>query len=161
MYGKSKLASALSLAGLLAVAGPAAAEDAHHGHEGHGKGDHGKLTLNDGKKWTTDASLRKGMVAIRDHLQAALDPIHAKTYTPEQYAALAGKIDAEVSTIVSTCKLPPEVDAQLHLVIAELYAGSHTMKGNGDRMSGAVTIIRALGAYEKHFEHPGWKPIVH
>ena len=104
---------------------------------------------------------RAGMEAVRDELQAHVKAIHAKTFTAEQYAALAGRIEGRLVTIMSECKLPPDVDAQLHVLLVDFFDGAKTMKAEGDRMKGVAKIVRSLGAYEKHFEHPDWKPLVH
>lgn len=141
--------------------GHAAAE----GHHEHGNVDPDKaaasLTLNNGQKWQTDETLRAGMTSIRDQLQAAVKPIHAETYSPDDYKALAAGIEKEIGTIVSKCKLPPEVDNQFHLVLTQITAGTELMKKDGNRMSGAVKVIQGLSSYEKFFEHPGWKAIQH
>jgi len=155
----------MGAAGLLAATAVQAAEpapapakhDHDHAHEASGA----TLRLNDGKKWQTDASLRAGMEAVRDELQPNVKAIHAKTFTAEQYAALAGRIEGRLVTIMSACKLPPDVDAQLHVLLVDFFDGAKTMKADGDRMKGVVKIVRALDAYGKHFEHPNWKSIEH
>lgn len=140
------------------------AQEAAQGHD-HGHGDHDKtavsLSLNNGRKWQTDEPLRAGMAAIRNEVQAAVDPIHAEKYSPEDYKALAGRIEAHVTKIMSTCKLPVEVDAQIHVVLAQFFAGTGLMKKDGDRMAGAVKVVKALAAYAEFFEHPNWQPIKH
>lgn len=138
-----------------------AADKGHdHGHADPDKAAAG-LRLDNGKKWQPDAPARTGMTAIRDHLQAAVKPIHAKTYTPDDYKALAEKIEKEIGTMVANCKLPKEVDDQFHLVLIQISAGAELMKKDGDRMQGAVKVIQGLGSYAKYFEHPDWKPIEH
>lgn len=155
---------ALMLA-VLGVTGPAQVHHAHaqghdHGHAGPGRATD-QLTLNKGKKWQTDATLQAAMVAIRNDVQAALPAIHGGTYSAEDYKGLAVRIEKQLAEVISKCKLPPEVDAQFHLVLAELFAGTDVMKQDGKRISGAVRVIGALGAYGDHFDHPGWKPIQH
>ncbi len=146
----------------VALTGGAALAAGHeHGHDAGGGSAVSRLTLNKGKKWVTDEQLRGGMAAIRDETQAAVEPIHAGKYTPEQYAALAGRIEKQITDVIARCKLPPEVDAQIHLVLADFFTGTDAMKKEGDRKQGVVTVIEALQAYPKYFEHPGWKPIKH
>ncbi len=143
---------------------PAKHESASKGHDhGHVDPDQAAaaMKLDDGKKWQTDASLRSGMTAIRDHLQAAVQPIHAKTQSPDDYKALAERIEKEIGTIFASCKLPADADAQLHLVLAQITAGTDRMKKDGDRMQGAVKVIQGLESYGKFFDHPDWKPIEH
>ena len=139
--------TAIALAVALSFAGPAAYGQAAHDH-GHAAGE-AKLVLNQGKKWPTDAPLREGMENIRSALGS-----HMK------YEALAAKVSTEVAGIVQNCKLEPEADAQLHLVIADIMGGVEALEGKvkGEtRRAGAEKIARALNAYGEHFDHAGWK----
>ncbi len=152
-------------AGVLAlVLGLAGCHDKGHEHE-HGTVDPDKaaerLSLNHGQKWQTDAALRAGLTAIRDALQAEVQPIHEKTLSPEGYATLGGRIEKELGTIVASCKLPKDADEQLHLVLVQISTGADQMKKDGDRMGGAVRVIKGLESYAKYFDHPDWKPIEH
>ena len=152
--------TAVALALALAFAGPAAASKDEH-HHGHQAGE-AKLALNAGKKWQTDEALRKGMDNLRSYYLADQKAIHAKKQTPEQYDALAAKVNTEVAGIVQNCKLDKDADAQLHLVLADVLAGAETMQGKGKREArreGAEKMARALNAYGRHFEHPGWKAL--
>lgn len=157
-----QLIGALACA-LLAVTGAAAAEHKHDHDHGHG-GAKPQLTLDHGKKWPTDASLRQGMMQIRDQVNAAVPAIHSGKMSNAQYDALAKKVNDEVAGIVAACKLPAEADAQLHIVVADLMEGAEMMAGKekkAKRMNGAVKIIGTLDRYAAHFDHPGWKPIKH
>ena len=150
--------AALAAAVALAFAGPAfAANDAHeHGHQAGET----KLELNHGKKWQIDAPLRQGMSNIRGAVAKDVKAIHANKATPKQYEALAAKVTGEVAGIVQNCKLEPEADAQLHLVVAELLAGAEAMEGKEKgvtRRAGAERVAKALNAYGEHFDHAGWK----
>lgn len=135
--------AALALAFGLAFAGPAAAAGEPHEH-GHGAGE-AKLVLDHGRKWQTDAPLRKGMENIR-----------AVLATRQKPEALAELVNAEVAYIVQNCKLPEDADAQLHLLIAEILAGADAMKGEHPR-EGAERVARALDQYGTFFDHPGWR----
>lgn len=146
-----------------AAAAPAK-ENAGHEH-GHGEVDPGNavagLTLDNGKKWQTDETLRSGMTKIRDAIQADMKPIHDDSLGSAGYEKLAGAVEAEVGEIVAKCKLPKAADEQLHLVLAQVSAGAAEMKKGDARMGGAVKVMNALEAYAKFFEHPDWKPMQH
>ncbi|MBI5498174.1 MAG: hypothetical protein HY904_24440 [Deltaproteobacteria bacterium] len=164
MLNPRSLLSAVAVVVAVGFSGALAARAQDHEHgAGHPKDGPATaaLKLNQGKKWKTDDQLRGGMNTIRDELQKALDPIHAGTYSPEDYAALAGRIENQITNVLSKCKLAPDVDAQFHLVLADILAGTKVMKQDDNRMGGAVKIIKALEAYAKYFEHTGWKPIKH
>ena len=56
------------------------------------------------------------MAAIREAVNGAPAPMHKATAKPEAYVELGRRIEAAGGRIVKECKLPPEADAQLHLV---------------------------------------------
>lgn len=152
------LAIALALAATLAIASlPARAADPHH----HGPdASAASLKLNNGKKWGTDEPLRRGMSSIREAVHGAPAPLHKGTAKPEAYAEVAGRIEADVGRIVKECKLPPDADAQLHIVVAEVIAGADAMKAARDGKAGRAGLVKvdgALKSYGKYFDHPGWK----
>ncbi|HEX4944298.1 MAG TPA: hypothetical protein VFV55_08070 [Usitatibacteraceae bacterium] len=134
----------------------AVAVDTHdHGHAAGAA----KLQLDHGKKWATDAPLRQGMTAIREAVHGAPAPLHKATAKPEAYAEVGNRVEAEVGRIVKECKLPPEADAQLHLVIADVIAGADAMKGARDAKAGRAGLVKvdsALKNYGTYFDHPGW-----
>jgi hypothetical protein len=138
-----------------AIAIPVAAAQPHaHGPEAAPT----TLTLDHGKKWPTDAALRRGMAAIRDAVHKAPAPLHQAKASPKDYAQLGTRIEAEVGRIVADCKLPPAADAQLHIVIAEVVAGADTMKAAKDAADGRRGLLKVDGAlknYGKYFDDPG------
>lgn len=143
-------------AALALSSGSAIAADHTHEHEGHGAA---AATLNNGQKWPTDAPLRQGMTRIKAALLPHADAIHANKLKAAQYRALAKQTNTQIAFIVANCKLAPEADAQLHLIIAELGAAAETMAGDGkaqSRQEGAMRLHQALETYGNFFDHPGW-----
>lgn len=148
----------------MAMTGPAMAATDHaaHSHE-HGSAV-ASLQLNAGQKWATDAALRQGMHNIRQTMAASLHEIHENRLSAKNYATLAGKVTHEVGEIVANCKLAPEADAQLHLIVADLLAGAEQMAGKTkteNRQRGAVGVIGALEKYGTYFADRDFKPIAH
>ena len=155
-----------SNAGLMAAilfwalgASPAIAQQQHeHEHES-GVAAVASIELDAGRKWVTDASLRAGMADIRAAFDADHPAIHAGQQTDAQYDALAGRIEAQVNTIVANCRLPPEADANLHYLIADLSQGVGLMRGQDPartRHEGAALVHGALRAYGEFFDDPAW-----
>jgi hypothetical protein len=145
------MATALSL--------PALAQTAAHDH---GAAAPHKLTLNHGHKWGTDAPLRAGMGRIRQLVEPQLAAAHAGKLTSAQYRELATQVETEVGGIVANCKLEPKADAVLHLVIADIGAGTDTMAGKDAKTRpalGLVKVAQAVNQYGSHFDDPGFKPI--
>jgi hypothetical protein len=147
------VAAALAIGG-----GPAAlAADIH----AHATGTPAKLALDHGRKWATDEPLRRHMSSIRQLVEPRLAPIHAGTLAAADYRALGAAIEGEVAGIVAECKLAPDADAMLHLIVADLVAGADVMQGKaaGKPAAGAHTVVTAANAYGRYFDHAGWKPL--
>ncbi len=134
---------------------PAKAPHEHAAHE-HGAPAATTLQLDGGKKWKTDETLRSGMAALRDELGAALPAIHAGTMQPAAYADLAGKLEKRIHGVVAACKLSPQADVQLHIVLGELLGGIETLRSGKDRHAGAIRFLKGLDLYAAYFDHPGW-----
>jgi hypothetical protein len=141
----------------LGASHPALAADAHS----HAAGAPPKLALDHGKKWTTDAPLRQRMGEIRALMAAQIEPIHQGKLTATQYAALGAAVEGKVAAIVAECRLPPEADAMLHLIVADLVAGADVMQGKaaGEPADGARKVVTAANAYGRYFDDAGWKPL--
>lgn len=156
------LANVLALAAFVATltclaTAPALAQS--HGHDAH---PHAKLSLNQGRKWATDAPLRDGMGRIRALVAPQLAAAHAGTLSQSQYTTLASQVENEVAGIVAHCKLHPAADAVLHAVISEIGAGTEAMAGKAATphpAQGLEQVAKALNDYAGHFNHPGFKPI--
>ena len=146
---------ALALSSPLAVL---AATDAHD----HGKSAPHKLELNAGKKWGTDDALRKAMSGIQTSVAQTLPAAHAGKASAADYDAFGKDVTAQVTYMVENCKLDPQADAQLHIIVADLMNGVEAAQGkHGEkkRASGVVKVAQAANAYGKHFDHAGWKAI--
>jgi hypothetical protein len=148
-------AAAMAVALGLPASAPAATDD-------HGAAQPHKLTLNDGRKWATDEPLRAGMGRIRGLVEPQLAAAHAGKLTPAQYRELATQVDLEIAGIVANCKLEPKADAMLHVVIADLGAGTEAMAGKNPKLRAALGLVKvaeAVNQYGSHFDHPGFAPI--
>jgi hypothetical protein len=153
-----RFTAALLVAGLaLATGGAPMAAEPHQ----HAPSAPSKLTLDHGKRWTTDEPLRAGMNAIRAQFADRQHAIHAGTLSAAEYKALGAAVETQVADIVATCKLEPAADANLHLIVAELLAGADAMQGKtrASPASGAVRAVRAINQYGRYFDHPGFKPL--
>ena len=151
-------ALAALLSSFVAMFNPAYAETAHDAHAGHGTG---TLALDHGKQWPTDAPLRSGMDTLRAAFAEKLPAIHRGELSTAEYQALGEKTAHEVGTIIAHCKLKPDADAMLHVVIAELMSGADIMMGKaaGTPREGAHKAVMALDNYGRYFEHPDWKSL--
>jgi hypothetical protein len=142
----------------LALFGQAYAEAAQHA--GHGLGS-AKLSLNHGKKWATDEPLRKGMETLRAAFAEHLHAIQKGKLPAAEFKALGEKTEKEVGNIIAQCKLEPEADAMLHLIITDMISGADIMTGKvkGSPRAGAHKVVAALNNYGRYFDHPGWNSL--
>jgi hypothetical protein len=139
--------------------GPVLAQTTSHSHDAASTH---RLALNHGRKWATDEPLRAGMDRIRGLVEPQLGAAHAGKLTAAQYRELATQVETEVAGIVANCKLEPKADAMLHLVIADIGAGTDTMASKDSLAGpafGLVKVAQAVNQYGSHFDHPGFKPI--
>jgi hypothetical protein len=146
------------LAGVLAVGllgGPvnalAASQHAHEGDDSQGL----ELTLDQGRKWPTDETLRASMRRIRQDVTVSMPAIEAGRFSQDEYAALADLLESRVDHIVANCALPPEADMQLHILLAGMIEGMDGMKHDPEPAA-AHQVMRALDAYGRRFEDPEW-----
>ncbi len=148
-------ALAALLSSFIAVSNPAYAEATHDAHAGH---DAATLALDHGNQWPTDAPLRRGMDTLHAAFAEKLPAIHAGELSAAEYQALGEKTAQEVGTIIAHCKLKPDADAMLHIVIAELMSGANIMMGKADGAprEGAHRAVMALDNYGRYFDHPNW-----
>jgi hypothetical protein len=68
-------------------------------------------------------------------------------------AGIGKKIDA----ILANCRLPAEADANLHVILMDIMAGSEAMQGKQDGVSPTAGAQKIAHAYSSHFDHQGWK----
>jgi hypothetical protein len=144
--------------GLLMGNAYAAEHDRHQNGQDHG----GAIVLDHGKKWTTDKTLRSGMGGIRSALAADLKTIQNGKAGAKTYDALSSQIDKQLVFIERNCRLNPQADAVLHLILAELMEGVETMRSkqtNMEKREGFFKLLDALDNYNRYFNHPGWQPI--
>ncbi|MEO5378495.1 MAG: hypothetical protein H7832_12055 [Magnetococcus sp. DMHC-6] len=120
-----------------------------------------ELILNNGQQWQTDIPLRQGMENIRHDIEAILPRIHNDSLPSDQYTILAKNIREHIDYIFKNCKLSPEVDTQLHVILEKIINGTNAMDAKINPSSGAILIINALNTYGRYFSHPGWNPISH
>jgi hypothetical protein len=159
-FNRYKIAAAVAAVVIAAaLARPVIAQTAAHSHDAAMPQ---KLSLNEGRKWATDETLRNGMGRIRALVEPRLGDAHGAKLDAARYSELAKQVETEVGTIVANCKLEPRADAMLHLVIADLLEGAEAMTGKNAKLrppQGLAKVAVAVNEYGRHFDHPGFKPI--
>lgn len=131
------------------------AQTAHDDHHEHGKA---KISLNHGKKWSSDAALRQHMEKLNKVFTENTKAIHAKILPNDAYQQLAAQTKKSVNEIIAQCKLEPKADAMLHMIIADMLTGADMMsaKEKAKQGQGAHKVVVALNNYGRYFDHPHW-----
>lgn len=143
----------------LLINAPAGAAGEHdHGHDAHAAS---TLSLDHGKKWQTDAPLRKGMMSIKHEAMNAADAFHHDALTKPDAEKLAKHITGQVDYLVENCKLEPQADATLHVLIGDLLSGADALSKQPLSSEGLPRIVKVLQLYPDYFDHQGWSGIEH
>lgn len=148
---------------VVSLTSPALAQEHDHGAPKAATAEAAKPSSKtaDGKKWLTDAQLRKSMDAIRIVVQTNLPKVHGFKATDADYAAIAKQIDAEVAVIFQQCKLAPDADAALHEILLPIMDATKTLNEGTIKRFAFVKILKSVNEYGEQFDHPGWKPVAH
>lgn len=133
---------------------PLHAENARLHHDlRHHDAIHPMLRLDHGRPWATDAPLVEGMERIRTALaQASALP----ELDFESAAALAGTVRDQIKFLVANCRLEPDADATLHVIIAQLLNAAAALEADPASPEGLPQMRRTLHEYPRYFAHPGW-----
>jgi len=140
-------------------------DDAHaaaHGdvHEHDHEHDHGAPPqLAEGQLWATDAPLRAAMVRIRAAVEQHTPSYRQGTLQAAQAQALASAIEDDIDYMIANCKLEPEPDAALHVLIARMMNAATALKTDPMSETGLPQAISALTEYGSTFDHPDWTPM--
>lgn len=124
------------------------AQDAHK-HQNHKKAEGHKsdkgLSLNNGKKWEIDSTMKANMDAIYTEFQKK----------PQDYSKLSSVIFVSTEKIVTNCKLKPKADETYHVVLAELLAAAEELKDKQRIEHALKKVNNAFHIYHEYFNHPG------
>jgi hypothetical protein len=148
------MAAGTQLAGCSGASEPAGAQEAHdaqHAHDSHDSHEAAATAPPGGALWPTDEGLRTGMSRI----DAAVDRALAVTQplTREQAEELARAVEQNVSYIIENCRLPPEPDAALHVLIGRMMAAAGQLRNEATTGSALTALRGVLQVYRSTFDH--------
>lgn len=156
----------MAVLALQGVSSLALAQDAHdhshdaaHAHEEHGGA--AVLSLNHGEPWETDEALRHGMTEIRAAVDMVTPAFNAGQLSAQQGQQLSEAIQGSVNTMIEQCELPPDADANLHVILAALLSGASAVNSLPQSKEGVPALKEALETYGHYFHHPGWQADEH
>lgn len=144
----------LTLSLLSLFLGRTMAEDQHSQH--HNKSEEEKkhaiksLTLNNGKKWDVDQTMKDNMEAIHTQFKktSALKNVSAK-----DYSELSNVVSTAAQNIARDCKMEQKKDETFHTVLGDLLASAEDLKESKKAKHAMEKLHHALGVYTKFFDH--------
>lgn len=111
----------------------------------------------EGALWPTDEPLRTAMSRIRAALERAAPAYERGEFQATEARALARAVEDDVAYMVANCKLEPQADAALHVLIGRMMSAATALKDNPASTAGVPQLEAALTDYSTSFDHPGWK----
>lgn len=107
------------------------------------------------QRYVTDATLRQQMREIHGEVLALAGHEHTGL-TPELASRSADQITGHVNTIIVNCRLPPDADAALHVIIGQLLQDASLLKKDPGSLEAIPRMRHALEQYARQFDDPGF-----
>jgi len=126
------------------------------------KGDNTPIesSLEQGKKWETDAVVRQGMENIRQVMLAQQTRISKAELNTQDYRQLAETIEQHLALLMQNRKISKGAEKAFHLVVmVDLTQNLNLMRTGATvplQRVGALGVLQSLRLYGEFFQHPGW-----
>lgn len=111
------------------------------------------LTLNNGKKWDVDQTMKENMGAINSQFNKMNGLISSKKITANDYNELSNVISKSAQNIASNCKMELKKDETFHTVLGDLLAVSEDLKDAKKSKHATEKLTHALKTYTQYFDH--------
>jgi hypothetical protein len=114
-------------------------------------------------QWPSNSAMQSGMNAIREALAKEKANIDANRLSGPDYVKLAELIDGRINAMLQS-KIEPDAlqKAFSTVVIVDMQWGISMMRDSPKlevKRVGTLGVMRALGNYGKHFQHPNWRDL--
>ena len=151
MLTNGTLAVAFILGGLMPPL-HAADQHEHDAHASHAN-DEAVLAPPEGRRWATDEPLRAAMNKVLNAVEQATPAYTRNALTPAEAKALAATVEESVAYMVANCRLAPEPDAALHVLIGRMMTAASTLQQDPSSRSGVPALMSVLHDYQTTFDH--------
>jgi hypothetical protein len=112
--------------------------------------------LPQGQKWPSDEPLRTAMSRIRGGVEPLVASYEQGQLSRSDAQSLATLVEENVAYMVANCKLEPQADAVLHIIIGRMLNAAASLKQAPTSSSGTPQLVEALDEYAAAFDHAGW-----
>lgn len=129
----------------------AVAETAHkHESSKQHAVDQSALTLNKGKKWEIDQTMKANMEKINATLNEVLKK---KNPAEADYHNLYTVVQTSTQDIVANCKMEPKMDEAFHVVLAEMLNSAEELKSEAKQKHAPHMMKKSIKKYTEFFNH--------
>lgn len=104
-------------------------------------------------RYPADAALRTAMARVRAAV-GALERARKDRAAPAQVRALSTELDAQVMRVFAECRLEPQADASLHVILGMILKASRAMRDTPGDFTPVAAMQRALADYARLFDDP-------
>lgn len=146
----------LTLSILSLILNSSYAEENHSKH--HNKAEEEKrhsvksLSLNKGKKWDVDQTMKEKMGAINTQFNKLKFLISNKKATANDYSELSKTISDSTQAIAANCKMEQKKDETFHTVLGDLLSVSEDLKDSKKLNRAAEKLNHSLKIYTEYFD---------
>ena len=132
--------------------------DAHAHADGH---EQPAPVLAAGQRWATDAPLRAAMSRIREAVALRLPAYHQDALQSADADALAVTVKRDIDDMIANCKLAPEPDAALHVLIGRMMGAMEALHADPASTDGMPQLVSVVNDYQATFDDAGFLPLTH
>lgn len=114
-----------------------------------------ELSLNKGKKWEVDQTMKENMEAIHTEFEKTHKLHKSKKAAAADYESLSTTITQSAEKIAANCKMEKKMDDTFHVLLGDMMAGAEELKDKANNQKGKAMekIHHSLHNYKKYFNH--------
>lgn len=125
----------------------------HKEHKEHQHGEEQGITLNNGKKWETDADLKKLMGNINTELQKVKKLEKSGKAGPKTYEHFYHSIETSTQKIINSCKMPEGMHENYHVILEDILNTSEELKDAEKQKGVTAKMTETMKKYTEYFDH--------
>lgn len=110
------------------------------------------LSLNNGKKWDVDQTMKENMNAINLQFNKLNSLISSKKVSANDYSELSNIISDSAQKIANNCKMEQRKDETFHTVLGDLLTVSEDLKDSKKVKHATENLNHALKIYTEYFD---------
>jgi hypothetical protein len=111
------------------------------------------LSLNHGKKWPVDQTMKENMGAIHQQFKILKALSKSKKATDKDSKELSDLISTSAQNIINKCKMEAAQDETFHVILSDLFTVAESLKKKQEIEPALSKLAQTFKTYTKYFEH--------